>query len=240
MTFDVTGLLIFLLAIVPGFLAQQSRHSIVPRSLKAKSAIEETGEYVINSLIVHLVLLVAFRIALAWRNPQILATLVQSIADKTLGEWLLGNRYLVFAYFVVSLAGGFILGFVRAVLALNQYMRNWLTRTTWFSAILRMFNIHSFLLEDPVWYGVFRQRVVGEFTFVQVKLKGGGYYAGELHSYGIVDDSEREKDFYLINTFFRNAGESPNAYRKIDADGVLLNFSDVDAIEVTKVPKADQ
>jgi hypothetical protein len=65
MTFDVTGLLIFLLAIVPGFIAQQARSRLVPRSLRAKSVLEETGNYVFNSVVVHLILLGSFRVTLA-------------------------------------------------------------------------------------------------------------------------------------------------------------------------------
>jgi hypothetical protein len=64
MTFDVTGLLIFLLAIVPGFVAQQSRYSIIPRSLQEKSLVEETGDYVLNSVFIHLIVLSCFRIYL--------------------------------------------------------------------------------------------------------------------------------------------------------------------------------
>jgi len=29
--------------------------------------------------------------------------------------------------------------------------------------------------------------------------EGGGFYTGELKSYGIVSDSERNKDFLLVN-----------------------------------------
>src|SRR5579862_326743 len=236
MTFNVTGLLIFLLAIIPGFLAQQSRHSIVPRSIKAKTSLEETGEYVVNSLIVHLVFLSGFKIFLAWHDPRMLATLVQALSQNRTGGWLLDHRYLVLIYFVLTLAGGLVLGFARGLLALNQPVRNWLTETPWFSAILQKLNIHSFLLEDPVWYGVFRQRVKGEVTFVEIKLKGNnGYLAGELHSYGIVDDSQREKDFYLTKAWRRSTDEGPTDYRRVDADGVMLNFSDVDWIEVKKM-----
>jgi len=64
MTFDVTGLLIFLLAIVPGFLAQQARTLLIPRSLRTQSVLEETGNYVLNSILVHLFLLASFRVVL--------------------------------------------------------------------------------------------------------------------------------------------------------------------------------
>src|SRR5258707_4218717 len=36
------------LAIVPGFLAQQARTLLIPRSLRTQSVLEETGNYVLN------------------------------------------------------------------------------------------------------------------------------------------------------------------------------------------------
>jgi hypothetical protein len=238
MTFNVTGVLIFLLAIIPGFLAQQSRHSLVPRSLKRKSSLEETGEYVVNSLLVHLFFLFWFKIYLSRSDPETLQDLVQSLSQNQPGLWLLDHRYLVVVYVTLTLAGGFFLGFIRALLALNQPVRTWLAGTKWFSALLQRLHVYSFLLEDPVWYGVFRQREKNEITFLEVKLKGhNGYLAGELHSYGIVDDSEREKDFYLTNVWRRDTTQDAAEYMKVAADGVLLNFSDVDWIEVKKSRK---
>ncbi len=61
MTFDLAGLVIFALAVLPGFGAQQARYSIVPRSLKEKSALEKTGDYLLNSVAIHLLCLVVFR-----------------------------------------------------------------------------------------------------------------------------------------------------------------------------------
>jgi hypothetical protein len=87
MTFDVTGLLIFLLAIVPGFLAEQARHSIIPRSLQNKSTIEETGEYVIDSLFIHFFFLTAFRVLLSWVNPSTLDAFGQAATQKKLPGW---------------------------------------------------------------------------------------------------------------------------------------------------------
>jgi len=50
MTFDITGLLIFLLGIVPGFLPNNPDLLLIPRSLRTKSVLEETGNYVLNSI----------------------------------------------------------------------------------------------------------------------------------------------------------------------------------------------
>ena len=44
-----------------------------------------------------------------------------------------------------------------------------------------------------------------------------------------------EKDFYLTKAWFRGVNDYPEAYRKIDADGILLNFSDVDWMQVKKM-----
>jgi len=235
MTFDVTGLLIFLLGIVPGFLAEQSRHSIVPRSLQPKSPVEQTGEYVINSVFIHLFFLTAFRILLCRLNSPALATFGQAVMEKKLAEWGWEHRYLVLSYFVVSLIGGFFFGLLRGVVALNQPIRKGLGSRRWFAFLLEKLGIHSFLQEEPVWYGVFRQASRGELTFVQVRMKGNsGYYTGELRSYGILEDSKREKDFHLVNVYFRTPDE--NLYRKLDVDGVLLNFADVESIEIKKRP----
>ena len=233
MTFDVTGLLIFLLAVIPGFLAEQTRHSIVPRSLQKKSAIDETGEYVINSLLIHFVLLMVFQLILSWMNPSTLEALGQAVTQKKLAGWAWEHRFLVLAYFVLSLIAGFFFGVLRGVLALNQPFRRKLGGFQWISRLLEGIGLYSFLQTDPVWYGVLRQTSKDELTFVQVRMKGGGgFYAGELKSYGILEDSKREKDFYLVNVYFTKRDEDP--YTKLDSDGVLLNFADVDSIEVTK------
>ncbi len=233
MTFDVTGLLIFLLAVIPGFLAEQTRHSIVPRSLQKKSAIEETGEYVINSLLIHFVLLMVFQLILSWMNPSTLEALGQAVTQKKLAGWAWEHRFLVLAYFVLSLIAGFFFGVLRGVLALNQPFRRKLGGFQWISRLLEGIGLYSVRQKDPVWYGVLRQTSKDELTFVQVRMKGGGgFYAGELKSYGILEDSKREKDFYLVNVYFTKRDEDP--YTKLDSDGVLLNFADVDSIEVTK------
>ena len=54
----------------------------------------------------------------------------------------------------------------------------------------------------------------------------------ELKSYGIVSDSEPNKDFLLVNVAYRKHGNDP--YVKLDADGVLLNFSHAEYISFIK------
>lgn len=233
MTFDAAGLLIFLLAIVPGFIAQQSRHSISPRSLEQKTVLEETGEYVLNSVFVHLLLLTTFRITVGIWNPSVLATVNFALRQKELLAWAWDHHYLLLVYFLLSLGVGFVLGIVRGVLALNQPIRRWLLDFRWFREPLAKVGILSFLQEEPVWYGVLRQNHKDEITFIRAKMKErGDVYTGELKSYGILRDSERQKDFFLINAHYAASSDVP--FRQIDADGILLNFADVEAMEVMK------
>ena len=214
-------------------LAEQSRLLIVPRSLEQRSSIEQTGEYVINSLFVQAFFLVIFRFFLSWFDSSTLAELGQAITQMNLSAWGLGHRHLLFLYFGFTLVGGYFFGFVRGVLALNQPIRTALGGYRWFSLSLERLGIHSFLQADPVWYGVLRQTAKNELTFMEVRMKNNsGYYTGELQSYGLVPDSEREKDLYLVNVYFKN--EVRDEYRRLDVDGVLLNFADVLSIEIKK------
>jgi hypothetical protein len=235
MTFDATGLLIFLLAIIPGFVAQQSRHSISPRSVQEKTLIEETGEYVLNSVFIHLSLVLAFRLTLPVLSPYVLTTLDDAITQKKLLEWGWQHYRLVTLYYIISLSAGIPLGLFRGVLSLNQPVRKLLLRSSAIRWLLIKMGVFSFLLEEPVWYGVLRQQRVDELTFVEVKMKGnGGFYTGELRNFAILADSEREKDFFLVNVFYKLSDHAE--YTPLAIDGVLLNFADVESIQVMKRP----
>ena len=233
MTFDVTGLFIFLLAIVPGFVAQQARSLLVPRSLRAKSVLEETGNYALNSIFVHLLLLGSFRLVLGLVRSATPATLGLAVAQKQLGNWAWQHRYLVVFYYVASLLLGSILGAFRGALERERRIGTWLADNRWLSPLLVRLGVLAFLEEAPVWYEALRQKTRNERTFVEVRMKqGGGFYTGELKSYGIVSDSEPNKDFLLVNVAYKKTEES--SYVPMDVDGVLLNFADAESVAVIK------
>jgi len=233
MTFDVTGLLIFLLGIVPGFLAQQSRSLLIPRSLRAKSVLEETGNYVVNSILVHLFLLGSFRVILAVVRSATPATLGAAMAQKQLGNWAWQHRYLIVSYYITSLLCGSALGALRGIWERDRQIGIWLADSRWLSPLLVRLGVLSFLQEEPVWYEALRQRTRNEHTFVEVKMKqDGGFYTGELKSYGIVLDSEPNKDFFLVNVAYKKSDDGP--YVRVDADGVLLNFADAESVALVK------
>jgi Family of unknown function (DUF6338) len=233
MTFDVTGLLIFLLAIAPGFLAQQARTRLVPRPLRTQSALEETGNYVLNSVLVHLFLLATFRGLLALAKSSTPTALGLAFAQKQFGFWAWQHRYLITSYFVASLILGFALGVFRGIAERDGLIGTWLADLGWLSRLLVRLGFFSFLGEAPVWYEALKQKTREERTFVEVKMKEGrGFYAGELKSYGIVSDSERNKDFLLVNVAYKTTEEG--RYVPMDADGVLLNFADAESVAFIK------
>ncbi|HEY2547195.1 MAG TPA: DUF6338 family protein [Candidatus Acidoferrum sp.] len=229
MTFDLTGLSIFLLAVLPGFTAQQSRYLIVPRSIEQKSTIEEMGDYILNSVLIHM-LLVA--VLLIFWHGKILGGISSPISRDGFRAWLWNHHWSALLYFLASLTLGPLLGFLRGIIALRQPIRSKVLTLRWCRKLLSRVGVHSFLEPDPVWYGVLKNNPTNELVFLQIGMKNGSRYTGELRSYGLVADKEKQKDFYIVNAYF----QAPQAeeYRKLEVDGVLLSFSDADSIEVIK------
>jgi hypothetical protein len=233
MTFDITGLLIFLLAIVPGFIAQQARSRLVPRSLRAQSVLEETGNYVFNSVVVHLILLVAFRATLAAFRSATPASLDAAIVQKHLPVWAWQHRYLIAAYYISSLLLGCIFGVLRGVAARDRRIGAWLADNRFLRPLLLRLGVRAFLEEAPVWYEALREKTRDERTFAEVRMKqNGGFYAGELKSFGIVSDSEPNKDFLLVNVAYKK--QENDTYVILETDGVLINFADAQSLSFIK------
>ena len=62
--------------------------------------------------------------------------------------------------------------------------------------------------------------------------ENGGFYAGELKSFGIVSDSEPNKDFLLVNVSYKK--EEADTYANLNVDGVLINFADAESLSFIK------
>jgi hypothetical protein len=195
--------------------------------------LEETGNYVLNSILIHLFLLGCFRAVLAAVRSTAPATLGVAMAQKQLANWAWQHRYLIVSYYITSLLFGSILGVVRGLWERDRRIGTWLAGNRWLSALLVRLGLLTFLEEAPVWYEALREQTRNERTFVEVKLKNGaGFYTGELKSYGIVSDSERNKDFLLVNAAYKKSEDG--TYVQVDADGVLLNFADAESVAFIK------
>lgn len=233
MQFDVTGFLIFLGFILPGFLAQRARYSLAPRSLKPLSPVAEVGEFVLAGVWSHVLLIVLFRLCFWAFGRQYFAVLVNTLDFATFSKFLWSYRALGFSYFVLSLIIGYLFGFIQGWLIIKQPVRSWIVDRPRPKRLLMALGIPGFLQEDPVWYFVLKQQSAQTMVFLEVEMKNGvGIYTGRLRSYGILDDSVKSKDFYLEDVYFRETRST--AFKALDCDGLLLNFDDVVSIQVRK------
>jgi len=233
MQFDIIGFLIFLGFILPGFVAQKARGSIVPRSLKPLSTVAEVGEFVLAGVWVHLTLIVVLRVVFLEFGTQYFAVLADTFQYGTLRGFLWDYRRLIFSYFVLSLAVGYGVGFLQGWQIIRQPVRSWITDRRLPSRLLEKMGITGFLEEQPVWYFVLKQASRSTVVFLEVEMKNAaGFYTGELRSYGILDDSVKSKDFYLSSVHFKQ--DRPHPYAPLKCDGILLNFEDVVSIRVVK------
>jgi hypothetical protein len=234
MQFDVTGLLIFLAFILPGFLEQKSRSSLVPRSLKPLSPVAEVGEFVLAGVWVHAILIGTICVLLPVFAKQYFSLLTNSLKFDTFQSFLRGHRLFASGYFVLSVTLGYCLGFIHGWLILRQPIRNWVLSKPLPTKFLTKLGIPGFLEEGPVWYFVLKQTSGLRAIFVEVEMKNAaGFYTGQLMSYGILDDSVKSKDFYLEQVHFKQ--DRADHYTPLDCDGLLLNFEDVTSIQVTRV-----
>ena len=68
-----------------------------------------------------------------------------------------------------------------------------------------------------------------------IRMKRGDIYYGELASYPLLPDSQKEKDFLIAKARFYPGGDPEKEYRLEDIDGggtVLLNTAEVSSIDV--------
>jgi hypothetical protein len=228
MQFDITGFLIFLIFILPGFVAQKARFSLVPRSLKPLSTLGEVGEFVLAGVLVHVFLALAIWMYCSHFAKQYFAVLANAFHYGALSEFFWSYRAFVFGYFVFSLLIGYCIGFLQGVMIVKQPIPRLM------ESMLRRLGVPGFLREEPVWYSVLKRESAATQVFLEVEMKSGaGFYTGRLRSYGILDDSVKSKDFYLEDVYFK--ANRLGAFAQLQCDGILLNFEDVASIQVVKV-----
>ena len=92
--------------------------------------------------------------------------------------------------------------------------------------------------DEPIWYHALSIEK-GEFPdappLLLVRMKRGDVYYGELASYPVLPDSQKEKDFLIKSARYYPQGDREEEYRLHEHPGggsVLLNTADVDSIEV--------
>ncbi len=234
MQFDITGFLIFLAFVLPGFVAQKAKSSLIPRSLKPLSPVGEVGEFVLSGVWIQVFMAVTTRLFFWIFAEQYFKVLSNIFYYGSLNKVLWSYQVLVFGYFVLSLTIGYGFGFFQGVLIIKQPIRNWLVRKPFPNRMLKKLGVPGFLQEYPVWYFVLKQESATTMVFLEVEMKDRtGIYTGTLISYGILDDCEKSKDFFLEDVYFKQ--NRSDSFVPLRCDGVLLNFEDVASIQVVKV-----
>ncbi len=229
MQFDITGFLIFLVFILPGLVAQKARFSLAPRSLKPLSTLGEVGEFVLAGVWVHAFLALAIWTYCSLLARQSFAILANAFHYGSLSGFVWSYRVFVFGYFVFSLLLGYCFGFFQGVLIIKQPIGERFSKV-----ILKKLGVPGFLREEPVWYFVLKRQSAATMVFLEVEMKDqAGIYTGRLQAYGILDDSAKSKDFYLVDVHYKE--NRLGSFVPLRCDGVLLNFEDVTSIQVVKM-----
>ncbi len=147
MQFDLAGFLIFIGFILPGFVAQKARDSIIPRSLKPSSPVADVGEFVLAGVLVHSFLLVCVWVSLFVFSRDHLAVLENTFRFGSPSNLVWTYRNYFFLYFIVSLAIGYLVGGLQGWLILRQPVRNWLLGKQMLHSALARLGIFGFLQE---------------------------------------------------------------------------------------------
>lgn len=224
MEFSFVSLFIFVVFILPGFLAQRSRQTIFPRSLQPVGTLEEAGSLVFSSALVHSLLC-----ALVLAFTSVSCVLIQD-GPRRSALLLWHHPWGTLSYLWTALVLGYLLGFIEGWMLLRQPIRTWLLKIG-LRPLLERVGVPALLDERPVWFDVL-SRDSSTTVFVEVALKGNaGYYTGKLVTYAILDDTKRNKDFCLTEVHFKKQDNEP--YSIVPCTSLLLNFEDVYSLRVS-------
>jgi len=111
--------------------------------------LEETGNYVLNSILVHLLLLGSFRLVLGIVRSPAPSTLGVAMAQKQLASWARQHRYLIVFYYIASLLSGSVFAAIRGISERDRRIGTWLADNRWLSPLLVRFGVLAFLEEAP-------------------------------------------------------------------------------------------
>jgi len=82
--------------------------------------------------------------------------------------------------------------------------------------------------DEPIWYYAFHATTDGYrkgMPLLLVKMKLGDIYVGELASYPVLPDNEKNKDFLLHTARFYRGGDPSQEYRLTEQDGGRRSFA---------------
>jgi len=249
MDFDLSKVVLIVLAVLPGYLARRGIDRVIPRTRRIIGATEEIAEFLIFSVIAHFIL------ALVYGAFWVLAGLLyKRSALFFVGAWLhltpvdllkrlssIPAGYLA-VYLFLSLGVGWCLGLGRGLLGAWR-VAGWLAEKLAFDnsrlGLLWSKHIERFLItERPIIYDALFPELNGDGlpkeVFAELVMKENqGRVTGRVTSFSIANDEEPHKLVYLEDVYGKKTESAQ--YEKLDADGMLVDFADVITVQIRQM-----
>jgi hypothetical protein len=240
--FDVSTILLAILAVIPGLFAQRTRNQLVPRSFASQGASAELAELVALGIATHGILgfLAAFFFGLlGWiekRSPDYYFSFFDSLIDSrwfsqhVVETFLLASTYIFFSFFFSHWIG-FVYGAWRSNSPLTTRL---FAKASW---LRKKFGVTGLLGERPIIYEVLNPSLDSDGTksvFVELEMKGEvGFYSGQLSQFAIVKDEDPHKPIFLIDVWYKQ-GRSDD-YVQVETDGIMIDLADAVTLLVRQV-----
>jgi hypothetical protein len=247
MEIDFPKVVLFVLAVLPGYFALWARRSIAPLSLHKKGATEELAEFLVYSALVHFVLITIVlctaallgmlyhRAALFFLKDS-LSLPVSTIAENVVHL----PASLLLIYVPLSFFCGWGIGLTRGLLTMWRpftRLAAWvgINETTPAGKLwLRL--VGRFLLTGrPIIYDALfpeeDETGKSKLVFVELVLKDdGGKYIGQVEAFTITRDEEEHKLLYMIDVYKENSEDG--SFEEMPTDGMLVDLADVVTMSV--------
>jgi hypothetical protein len=231
--FDLSTILLVIVAVIPGLFAQRTRNQLVPRSFTPQGASAELAELVALGVATHGILAFLSAIILllvGWLRTGDPDYFFSKLDSPLTGQWcsqhivevsLIAFGYVIFSFFFSHLIG-FINGFLRLK---RPFPTMLIAKATW---LWKWLGVQGPLSERPILYEVLSPEIdhgATKSVFVEVEMKDGlGFYSGQLSQFAIVRDEEPHKPIFLIDVWFKK--ERSDYYESVETDGIMIDLAE--------------
>ena len=246
MKFDVSTILLVIVAVIPGLFAQRTRNQLVPRSFAPQGASAELAELVALGVSTHGILVflsATIFLLVGWLrkgNPDYFFSKFNSlIAGQWCSQHIVEASLIASGYVFVSFFFSHWLGFIYGVWrSKSPFTTKLLANATW---LRDRFDVTGLLGERPIIYEVLNPALdhgTTKSVFVEVEMKEGlGFYSGQLSQFAIVKDDEPHKPIFLIDVWFKK--ERSDDYESVETDGIMIDLADAATLLVKQVDVSD-
>ncbi|MGA9071912.1 MAG: DUF6338 family protein [Terracidiphilus sp.] len=249
MDIDLSKVVLFLLAVLPGYLARRGSDRVLPRTQRKTGATEEIAEFLIYSVIVHFVLTLIYCCF-----SMLAGYFYKHSAIFFLGEWLklspsdllkrlyeTPSEYLAI-YLCLSLMLGWFLGVNSGLIELwhltERVFRLVVSENSGAGRIFWRYFERFIITGRPIIYDALfpdlDDKGKRKDVYVELVLKENqGSVTGRVTSFSIANDEENHKLIFLVDVYRKMPGSGQ--YEKLDTDGMLVDIADAITLQIKQV-----